>query len=516
MENLPNIRPNSVNYLTFEGGGGKGVVYLGVVRALEEIFAISGNPDSALETSPNSVRLRSLVIEGDRKLIYPTMPLNMRQIKGISGTSAGAITAFSLAIGMSSKDLEYEANRLEKMAIGYGPDKYKMADVNVYEKFFEDPSYEYCAVNLYSETSNFVTHSIWEKALIGAMAPLPPPALGGAVGTALQTYTPSNIMSRRILKTEMNPLSPIRLSMYAHKLLFNRGIFAGVKAREYFIELLETYLLKKRKLYSEEYLSLNIREVIAKEADRITFYDLFNLTGVDLVIVGTNVSAHSGRYFSVGHTPDFPVVDAVTLSMSMPFVFKPVLVNTHVDSDHAEDEYTKSYNGLYVDGGMAQNFPLHAFDHLRPFQQRYGGEAPMPRELLFNGEPVEASYEVAAPRTISERPSDFCDCLAGFNLGLVGSYSYDKADDFTPGQDDILTNFLGDLLDVALHHGSEGQIRTYAEELATIRIDYGTLNVSDFSTPLIARKRGDERKARHIEELQRAAELITLKRFGRG
>jgi NTE family protein len=511
MDNLPTISPSSVNYLTFEGGGGKGVVYLGVVRALEEIYDISDNPDNPPETSPDSARLRSLLIEGDRKLIYPTMPLDKRQIKGISGTSAGAITAFSLAIGMSSKDLEYEANRLGKMRLGY----FQSTDwVNVYEEFFEDPSYKYCAVDPSSETHEFVTHTFWEKAMLVASGP-PPIGVGSSVGTALQVYTPSNIMSKRIVKTETNPFAPIRLSQYVHKLLFNRGLFSGVKAKEYFSELLETYLLKKRKLYPDKYLPLSVRKVIAKEAKQITFYDLFNLTGVDLVIVGTNVSAHSGRYFSVGHTPDFPVVDAVVLSMSMPFVFKPVLVNTHVDSDHVEDDYTKSYNGLYVDGGMAQNFPLHAFDHLRPFQQRYGGADPMSRELLFNGEPVDESYEVAAPRTIYERPPDFCDCVAGFNLGLTGSYSYDKADDFTSGQAGILTNFLGDLLDVTLNHGSEGQIRTYAEELATVRIDYGSLTVADFSTPRIARIRGDERKARHIEQLQRAAELTTLKRFGR-
>lgn len=505
MENLPNISPNSVNYLTFEGGGGKGVVYLGVVRALEEIYAISGNPDSALETS------RSLVIEEDRKLIYPIMPLNKRQIKGISGTSAGAITAFSLAIGMSSKDLEYEASLLKKMSLGYFG---FTGWVNVYEEFFEDPSYEYCAVDPSSETSEFATHTLTQKSMLVASS-LPPPGIGATVGGLLQFYTPPNIMSKRIVQTEVNPFNPARLSQYIHKLLFNRGLFSGVKAKEYFSNLLKTYLLDKRKNYPDEYLPMSIREIIAKKPEQVTFYDLFNLTGVDLVIVGTNVSAHSGRYFSVGHTPDFPVVAAVVLSMSMPFVFKPVLVNTHVDSDRSEDDYTKSYNGMYVDGGMAQNFPLHAFDLLRPFRRRDGGEEAMTRKLLFNGEPVDQLHEVSVPRTIYERPPDFCDCVAGFNLGLVGNYSYDKANDFTPGQDDILSNFLEDLLDVTLDHGSEGQIRTYAEELATIRIDYGSLTVADFSTPPSARIRGDERKARHIEQLQRAAELTTLKRFGR-
>lgn len=29
---------NNINYLTFEGGGGKGTIYLGAVQGLEEVF----------------------------------------------------------------------------------------------------------------------------------------------------------------------------------------------------------------------------------------------------------------------------------------------------------------------------------------------------------------------------------------------------------------------------------------------------------------------------------------------
>ncbi|MBL0128284.1 MAG: patatin-like phospholipase family protein [Flavobacteriales bacterium] len=93
---------------------------------------------------------------------------------------------------------------------------------------------------------------------------------------------------------------------------------------------------------------------------------------MDLVITCTNVSAHQNKYFSVGHSPNFPVVDAVLASMSLPFFFKPLLVNTNVEFDEEEgdDDYTRSYRGLYVDGGMTRNYPLHAFDNCKPFKRR--------------------------------------------------------------------------------------------------------------------------------------------------
>jgi NTE family protein len=416
MADFPNINAQNVNYLTFEGGGGKGIVYVGVVKALEEIYALSDRLDLPTPaTGPGSINLPPAEVAGARRLIYPTLALEKRQIKGISGASAGAITAFSLALGMSSKDLEYEAARLDLMSIGYMGFK---QPVNVYENFFEDPSHEYCAVDPQSKTNSFDTHAALENLLIGLMYT----PIGSGVSLPLQLSKPKNVWTRRVIKTEFSNAIPVRFFQYMHSLLFNRGIFSGVAARAYFTYLLDEYLLKKRRTYPKELLPLSIRNIIAKPANQITFYELFDLTGVDLLIVGTNLSAHSGTYFSVGHTPDFPVVDEVTLSMSMPFLFKPVLVNTLVDADHGADDYTTSYNGLYVDGGMAQNFPLHAFDHLRPFQHRGGTTSPMVRELLFNGEPVNASYEVAAPRMIFDKPPEFCDCVAGFNLGLVGRY----------------------------------------------------------------------------------------------
>ncbi len=68
---------DEIAYLALEGGGGKGVTYLGAIIALEEMGVLP---------------------------IKKAAGTN--QIKGISGASAGAITALLLAIGYNSKQIK--------------------------------------------------------------------------------------------------------------------------------------------------------------------------------------------------------------------------------------------------------------------------------------------------------------------------------------------------------------------------------------------------------------------------
>jgi NTE family protein len=71
------IPVDKIKYLAFEGGGGKGVAYLGAIEALEE------------------------------KGVLPISDDN-RQVLGISGSSTGAINALMLSLHMSSTEIENE------------------------------------------------------------------------------------------------------------------------------------------------------------------------------------------------------------------------------------------------------------------------------------------------------------------------------------------------------------------------------------------------------------------------
>jgi predicted acylesterase/phospholipase RssA len=77
----------------------------------------------------------------------------------------------------------------------------------------------------------------------------------------------------------------------------------------------------------------------------ITFKELFKKTNSKLLITGTCISNQSINYFSVDNTPDMKVLLAIKISISIPFVFKPVIYNEKV----------------WVDGACMNNFPIDLF-----------------------------------------------------------------------------------------------------------------------------------------------------------
>ena len=76
-----------------------------------------------------------------------------------------------------------------------------------------------------------------------------------------------------------------------------------------------------------------------------TFADL--PPGVQLVVVGTNITKRKRILFSRQATPTMSIADAVSISTRLPLVFKPW---TDKNGDHL------------VDGGVSDNYPLEVFD----------------------------------------------------------------------------------------------------------------------------------------------------------
>lgn len=114
-----------LKYISLEGGGGKGAVYLGAIKALEKTFEkhkaefdLVGEKKSILDYHLNAPYTRAG---------YP-------KIEGISGSSAGAITALPLALGLSSSDIEtvlkgYEFEK-EFMSSSLHEGKYRMVGMD--------------------------------------------------------------------------------------------------------------------------------------------------------------------------------------------------------------------------------------------------------------------------------------------------------------------------------------------------------------------------------------------------
>jgi NTE family protein len=77
----------------------------------------------------------------------------------------------------------------------------------------------------------------------------------------------------------------------------------------------------------------------------ITFKELFNRTNKSLVITGSCLNTMSVEYFDYKKTPNMSVIEAIRISLSIPFFFTPIV-----------------HNGkYYVDGAVTNNYPIEQF-----------------------------------------------------------------------------------------------------------------------------------------------------------
>jgi NTE family protein len=80
--------------------------------------------------------------------------------------------------------------------------------------------------------------------------------------------------------------------------------------------------------------------------ENITFQNLFNITKNKLTIVGCCLNNMETIFYNHELTPDMKVLDALRITFSIPFIFKPVLID----------------GKYYVDGGITNNYPIELFD----------------------------------------------------------------------------------------------------------------------------------------------------------
>lgn len=504
---MTKIDLNKIKYLAFEGGGGKGLIYLGAIRALEEQLAKLGNSKSK------------------RPIIDLKVPLNKRKIKGISGASAGAITSFMLSIGMSARDIENEVNttKYEKFDSG------KM-EVSQFELFFDKPNPKFMkAVLNHGGKKEYDNHYkiliITIKAFFNSL---------GIVFKAVNFL--KNLFVRQSKSVPLKRFfnNSTDSSDYMYSALFNRGVFTGFTTREYFATLIDNYLYKQidfnelLKPYLPQRIVSNgtatnttpivlpenhiLRKIIInfdsmlantefrktpvpKDAKDLTFFEFYYLTKVDLVITGTNVSKGRSLYLSVYHTPDFPVIDAVSISMNLPIIFKPIYVNYTVHKQK-DLKYNDLYKGLWVDGGMLNNFPIHAFDEL---------------ERITDGK--DYFFDIAKTKANTLKP--FSNIVLGFRIkGKPEEKDTEFNEDLM-----VITSYVGSLINTFMYSGGDGQIRTPQEEASTIYLNsfvenkinkdgkyengekYSEISVIDFASAGLDMIRGNSHMAKIKQSL---------------
>lgn len=537
-----------MEYLSLEGGGGRGILYIEPINVLEEkifdevVQRNKGNLSEILEfrnrvtenlpTPPEgngngnegglgenqapAIQLPVVNVTGHFSLIQLSIPPHLRKIKGISGSSAGAITAFMLSLGMSSEDIRSEMDRTDVTA--QNVPNYR-GPISVFEQLVDEkPTNEYKRIVDGKVGVGRFDNIVDRRAVV----------INGFI-TLLNILQPwtwgPTTFSKSVLCGAMEDLfgdgSPFGLSSVAFgsnencsgffgNLIGERGLFVGLKARSYFASLIEKYLFPA--LESEEY------PLPETPPGELTFRQFYDLTGVDLVLTGTNITRHSTLYFSVYHTPDFPVAEAVQISMTLPVAFKPVYVDTDVRAgDRAQ---RLRYQGLFVDGGMLNNYPIHAFDNI----VRTGVpnvEAAFLSDITYRG--LKGYFPIACDPRL--RLAD-CDCVLGMRLQeKPASLDPVQLENVYPKDKGVLTDFVKDLFGTLMYGSEEGQIRSKSDEersvefYATVyedesffaelkhelRLDRNaseySLSVMDFSSPAIDLKR-------NISSLSKAKKLL--------
>lgn len=356
------LTDKQVKYLAFEGGGGKGAAYLGALGAL--------GPENIgrLNWVPQKVTKRRV--------------LDASKIKGVSGASAGAITALLVSCGYTINEIEGFVIASGRKGVFY--DAATPLMVPIIELTRQLARRDSC-----SPTQIF-EHGL-TAAIVSALA-----EVGGL---------------RDMLEEKAQGKQPLEMiaskddfAGYLFNLFEDNGLMSGCKARATFDELIAFKTRNKR------------------TGERIygaTFEQHYEYHEVKLVVSGTNIETGETRLFSVDETPEFRVADAVRISMSFPFVFKPVVIPEG------------KYKGTWIDGGLLNNIPIHAFD-------------PPPGGII-NDHVLGIRLEITESRKITD-----------------------------------VASFFGAVLGTAFGAGEALQIRTQKEVDQSLIIDTGGLDTLDF------------------------------------
>ncbi|MFN8395738.1 MAG: patatin-like phospholipase family protein [Bacteroidia bacterium] len=566
----------------FEGGGGKGVVYLGVIQALEGKmgkYAVSAiNLTKADSISATAFKYDYSPPPGGIHPLFPiwsSMPEH-RKLKGVSGSSAGAITAFFLAMGLNSTELQTEMNAFTR---GYLAG-HEMIVMSEFESFFSDP--EPFKWRRYHPESNvrfkkgisplddFIKSKLQsgQEYFAGLLPFWPtffapaeylairtlfqqfarnwgPNIIAGAVETKLDRFCSRAFYNDFLIKkllltdavwnyesaprpkftntefwgepkekrvpTDSLPLcfrfpSHANLKAYIHSLVVDRGLFSGIAVRNYFAKKLKKYIIDQAQLKRNGDLLNTV------DPHKFNFKDFFNLTGVDLVVTGVNAIQGIPVSFSVSATPDFPVIDAVGASMSIPFLFKPFAIEDRVNKSMHENAYENlMYYGLIVDGGMLNNYPVHAFNEVKTAMVRYGNvETPM--QVRFpsshhNFKPRTAGFRLQANLKSAGLQSELDP--REIYLSYKSRAAILKETDPEPYEVPF-GSYLGSLYNSTSFPSELGQFDHSDVAKRTVLIDTGDLSLTDFSGPVVDVLRGRQELREKKELLIKKARSITL------
>jgi len=119
-----------------------------------------------------------------------------------------------------------------------------------------------------------------------------------------------------------------------------------------FMNFLSKYGLDTGKLVINWLEGLLAKKSIPKT---ITFSELYQRTQIDLQIFAANVNRYNLTKFNWECTPDIKVLDAVRMSMSIPFLFTTTHFNITTKKINCKE------GDIHVDAGLIDNYPIAQF-----------------------------------------------------------------------------------------------------------------------------------------------------------
>jgi predicted acylesterase/phospholipase RssA len=128
-------------------------------------------------------------------------------------------------------------------------------------------------------------------------------------------------------------------------------------------------IMKNKGLVSHDVFRKRMREKVTQRFGFVpTLKQLYMMTGIELEIVVTNLDKDRPEYFSHQTEPDLCCVEAVLMSMSLPLFF-----------------YTYVYkDNIYLDGAVAEPFPIHRLKKDKTLAIRMMGSHIDPKDSFFN------------------------------------------------------------------------------------------------------------------------------------
>lgn len=254
-----------------------------------------------------------------------------------------------------------------------------------------------------------------------------------------------------------------------------------------------------------------------------TLEDYAQVFSVELCTTGTNITTGRSCFFNRYITPAMPVVEAVGISSSFPFLFKPIRLTytgsksahdcyhpKHIEANYIkggkqlypptkrEDWYRANYHGWFIDGGLLTNIPIQAFNgHL--------GLDDSDKAL----DPINMKHEPLNPHVLAlvldkmDHEEDKKTKKTSSKVNWIG-----KVDDFRENKhpDDLLTQFMAVLYETPGVHATFSTLPTKAfRRKQVVMVDTPGVTLFDL-VPLESSLResdwsGYQRMAAHFPEI---------------